>query len=70
MAQVDTVIVAEEPRLAEHFDAMRAELADMLGIPSDAVGVKAKTSDGMGFPGRREGVIAQAIVLLQQKEPS
>ena len=70
VAQVDTVIVAEEPRLAEHFQAMRAEVAAMLGIPLDAVGVKAKTSDGMGFPGRREGIFAQAIVLVQQKEPS
>ena len=70
VVQVDAVIVAEEPPLAMHYDAMRGEMADMLGIPRDAVGVKAKTSDGMGFTGRKEGIFAQAIVMVKKKEPS
>ena len=68
VVQVDTVIVAEKPRLSEHFDAMREEMAGMLDIPLDAVGIKAKTSDGMGFTGRREGIFAQAVVMVQHKE--
>ncbi len=70
VVQVDAVIVAEKPHLSEHFDAMRGAVADMLGIPMDAVGIKAKTSDGMGFTGRQEGIFAQAIVMAQRKEPS
>ncbi len=70
VVQVDTVIVAEKPRLSEHFDAVRGEVAEMLGISADAVGVKAKTSDGMGFTGRQEGMFAQAVVMVQQKESS
>jgi 2-C-methyl-D-erythritol 2,4-cyclodiphosphate synthase len=70
VVQVDAVIVAEEPSLAKHFDAMRGEMANMLGIPLDAVGVKAKTSDGMGFTGRKEGIFAQAVVMVKKKEPS
>jgi 2-C-methyl-D-erythritol 4-phosphate cytidylyltransferase/2-C-methyl-D-erythritol 2,4-cyclodiphosphate synthase len=49
---------------------MRGEVANILGIPMDAVGIKAKTSDGMGFTGRQEGIFAQAIVMVQRKEPS
>jgi 2-C-methyl-D-erythritol 2,4-cyclodiphosphate synthase len=68
LVQVDTVIVAEEPPLAPHFEAIRAALAALLGIPPDAVGVKAKTFDGMGFAGRKEGMAAQAVVLLESKD--
>ena len=67
VVQVDTVIVAEKPRLSDHFDSIREKVADMLEIPKDAVGIKATTSDGMGFTGRGEGISAQAIVMVQQK---
>lgn len=67
VVQVDSVIVAEEPRLADHYEAIRKGVADLLGIPFDAVGVKAKTSDGMGFTGRREGIFAQAVVLVEKQ---
>jgi len=68
LAQVDTVIVAEEPPLAPYFHAIREALAALLRVPAEAVGVKAKTFDGMGFTGRGEGILAQAIVLLESKE--
>ena len=68
LAQVDTVIVAEEPPLAPYFHAIREGLAVLLRVPAQAVGVKAKTFDGMGFTGRGEGILAQAIVLLESKE--
>ena len=68
LAQVDTVIVAEAPPLAPYFHAIREGLAALLRVPAEAVGVKAKTFDGMGFTGRGEGILAQAIVLLESKE--
>jgi len=64
--QVDAVIVAEEPPLARHYEAMRKEVSALLKIPIEAVGVKAKTTDGMGFTGRKEGIAAQAVVLLEK----
>jgi 2-C-methyl-D-erythritol 2,4-cyclodiphosphate synthase len=67
IVQVETVIVAEEPPLAGHYEAIRNGLAGLLGIPAEAVGVKAKTTDGMGFTGRKEGIFAQAVALVEKQ---
>jgi 2-C-methyl-D-erythritol 4-phosphate cytidylyltransferase/2-C-methyl-D-erythritol 2,4-cyclodiphosphate synthase len=64
----DTTIVAERPRMAEHADAIRDSLAAALGVPRDRIGVKATTTEGLGFTGREEGIGAQAIVRLVEKE--
>lgn len=58
------VAVAEEPRLAPHLDAMAHAMAEALGLADSAVHVGATSTDGMGFPGRGEGVMASATVLL------
>ena len=65
-ANIDSVVVCERPRLAPHVDAMRANLAADLGIAIDAVGIKATTSEKLGFTGRGEGIAAQAVVLLER----
>jgi 2-C-methyl-D-erythritol 2,4-cyclodiphosphate synthase len=65
-ATCDSVVVCERPRLAPHVEAMRALLAADLGIGVDAVGVKATTSETLGFTGRGEGIAAQAVVLLER----
>ena len=65
-ANIDSVVVCERPRLAPHIDAMRANLAADLGIATDAVGIKATTSEKLGFTGRGEGIAAQAVVLLER----
>ena len=64
VGNVDSVVVCERPKLAPHIDAMRANLAADLSVPIDAVGVKATTSEKLGFTGREEGIAAQAVVLL------
>ncbi len=66
VVNVDLVIVAERPRLAAHRAEMIALLAAALGVGSEAVGVKATTTEGMGFEGRGEGVSATAVCLLEQ----
>ena len=61
---VDSVIVAQEPKLSPYRDRMRANLAHAMGIDTECVGVKATTSEHMGFEGRQEGISAQAVALL------
>jgi 2-C-methyl-D-erythritol 4-phosphate cytidylyltransferase/2-C-methyl-D-erythritol 2,4-cyclodiphosphate synthase len=62
---VDAVVVCEEPRIAPLAEEMRNSIADMLSVPSDRVSVKGKTTEGMGFEGRGEGISAWAVALLR-----
>lgn len=64
VANVDITIVAQEPKLAPHIDAMRYNLAKDLRVDPARVSVKATTSEGMGFTGRGEGIAAFAVALL------
>jgi 2-C-methyl-D-erythritol 2,4-cyclodiphosphate synthase len=64
VGNVDVVAVLEEPRLAEHRQPMRERLAEALDTGIENVWVKAKTTEGMGFEGRREGISAMAVCLL------
>lgn len=64
VGNLDTVIVAERPKLKPHIEAMRAKLASQLGIDPDQVGVKATTNEKLGPTGREEGIAAYAVVLL------
>jgi 2-C-methyl-D-erythritol 2,4-cyclodiphosphate synthase len=68
VGNVDVTVVCERPRLAPYRQAMRAALAGVLGVAEDAVGIKATTTEGMGFEGRGEGVAASAVCLLQWAE--
>jgi 2-C-methyl-D-erythritol 2,4-cyclodiphosphate synthase len=64
VSNVDCTVIAQAPRLAPHIEAMRAHLADDLGIAPAQVNVKATTTEGMGFAGRAEGIAAHAVTLL------
>jgi len=63
--QVDSVVLAEEPKLAPHFVRMRETLARLLGVEPAEVNVKAKTTEGLEALGRGEAMAAQAIALLE-----
>jgi 2-C-methyl-D-erythritol 2,4-cyclodiphosphate synthase len=65
VVNVDLVVMAEAPRLAEHRTAMKDNLAAALGVPPADVGVKATSTEGMGFEGRGEGISAMAVCLLE-----
>ncbi|APB32443.1 2C-methyl-D-erythritol 2,4-cyclodiphosphate synthase [Gloeomargarita lithophora Alchichica-D10] len=64
VANVDTVVVAERPKLKPHLPAMQARLALALGVMPDQVGVKATTNEQLGPVGREEGIAAHAVALL------
>ena len=61
---LDATIVAEKPKLASHLLLMREKLAEVLGAPLDQINIKAKTTEGMGFCGRKEGIAAYAVISL------
>lgn len=65
IVNADVTLVCERPKIRPHRDAMRQRLAELLGVPLDRVSVKATTTEGMGFTGRQEGLLAQAIVAVE-----
>jgi 2-C-methyl-D-erythritol 2,4-cyclodiphosphate synthase len=64
--QADVVVVAEQPRIGPHRDAMRAALAPALGTGTSAISIKGKSNEGMGWIGRGEGIACMAVVTLIQ----
>jgi 2-C-methyl-D-erythritol 2,4-cyclodiphosphate synthase len=66
VGNVDSVIVAEQPKMKPHIEAMRTQLATVLGVDPSQVGVKATTNEGLGPVGRQEGIAVHAVALLVQ----
>ena len=64
VVNVDATVIAQAPKLAPHIAAMRANLAADLGVAQEAVNIKAKTTERLGFVGRGEGIAAEAVALL------
>jgi 2-C-methyl-D-erythritol 2,4-cyclodiphosphate synthase len=68
VVNVDATVLAQAPRLAPHLPEMAKRLADVLGIPLDRTSVKAKSPEGLGLLGRREGIAAMAVVSVEMPE--
>ena len=66
---VDCTVIAEEPKVGPYRAAMRERIAEILGIALDQVSVKATTTEGLGFTGRREGIAAQAVASIRIGQP-
>ena len=64
IVNADVTLICEAPKIGPHRDAMRARISEILGIAIDRVSVKATTSEGLGFTGRREGIAAQAVATV------
>ena len=64
LVHVDATLICEEPRIGPYREEIRTRLAALLGLPATAVSIKATTTDGLGFTGRREGIAAQAIATV------
>ena len=65
IGNVDAVVIAEAPKIAPHAAAMRARVAKLLGVEVSAVGIRGTSTNGLGFPGRSEGIAAMAVVSLE-----
>ena len=65
VAHVDVTLICEAPKIGAHREAMRARIAEIIGLDVSRVSVKATTTDGLGFTGRGEGIAAQAVATLR-----
>jgi 2-C-methyl-D-erythritol 2,4-cyclodiphosphate synthase len=66
IVNVDVVVIAQQPTLAPHVDAMRARLAETLRIPMERIGIKGKTNEGVDAVGRGEAIATHAVALLRR----
>ena len=64
---VDCTIIAQKPKLASFMNQINSSLAAILQLPVDCVNVKAKTNEKLGFEGKEEGIVAQAVILLEAR---
>lgn len=69
IVNVDVTLICERPKVKPHRQAMRDRIAGLLGLPLDAVSVKATTTEGLGFTGRGEGLAAQAVATVEMPTP-
>ncbi|MEX2584483.1 MAG: 2-C-methyl-D-erythritol 2,4-cyclodiphosphate synthase [Gemmatimonadota bacterium] len=68
VVNVDVTLIAEEPRIQPHVEAMRRRLSEVIGIAPTHVSVKGKSNEGMGWIGRSEGIAAHSVVLINRIE--
>lgn len=66
ISNIDATIIAERPRMAPHIQAMRTHVAQHLHLEIEQVSIKATTTDGLGFTGRREGIACYAVALIER----
>lgn len=64
---VDSVIIAQQPKMAPHIEQMRNNLAAAINVDIDRIGVKATTTEQLGYEGRQEGISAKAVCILKTK---
>jgi 2-C-methyl-D-erythritol 4-phosphate cytidylyltransferase/2-C-methyl-D-erythritol 2,4-cyclodiphosphate synthase len=62
---IDCTVIAEAPKIGPHRERIRSRIAEIAGLSVDQVSVKATTTEGLGFTGRREGIAAQAIASIR-----
>ncbi len=65
---IDSIIIAQKPKMAPHIEQMRKNIADTLGLDISRVNVKATTEEGLGFTGKGEGISSQAVALIMSVE--
>ena len=66
VGNIDATVCAERPKLNPHIPAMQACLAEVMGVDSDVVSIKATTTEKLGFTGRQEGISAYAVCLIEK----
>lgn len=68
IGNLDSIIVAERPKMAPHSEAMKKNIAEALSIDPYLVGIKATSTEGLGFTGKEEGIASHAVALLKKSE--
>jgi len=66
ISNIDCTIICEEPKIQPYAEKMTSNLSKILNLSSDRISVKATTSEGLGFTGRKEGIAAQAIITVRK----
>ena len=66
IVDIDSIIIAQAPKMSAYRDKMQENLCNALGLYANQVGVKATTTENLGFEGRKEGIAAQAVCLLEK----
>ncbi len=67
IVNIDSVLILEEPKISSYIPKMKESIAEVLGINKNKINIKATTSEGLGYCGRKEGAAAQSIVLLEER---
>lgn len=67
LLNADMVIIAEEPAMSSYIESMKTNIAEILSVPESLISVKATTTEGLGICGRKEGIAAQAVVMLTEQ---
>ena len=67
IVNIDSNVIAQEPKISPHFEAMRGRIAEILGVPVESVSVKARTSEGIGAIGRGNAISTNAVALIEKK---
>jgi 2-C-methyl-D-erythritol 2,4-cyclodiphosphate synthase len=67
IVNVDAVVVCQEPKILPHREEIRRSIADLMGIDATRVNVKGKTTEGLGFTGKKEGIESYAVCLLEER---
>ncbi|NDV59913.1 2-C-methyl-D-erythritol 2,4-cyclodiphosphate synthase [Bacteroides sp. 519] len=67
IGNIDSTICAEQPKLNPHIPAMQSALAEVMGIDTEDISIKATTTEKLGFTGRQEGIAAYATVLIEKR---
>lgn len=70
IVNIDATVIAQEPKIAPHIQAMKSNIAKALGLNINRVGIKATTNEHMGFVGRGEGIAAMAVASIELPEPA
>ena len=65
VANIDATVILQRPKIAPYIENMRSNIAETLGINTSSVNIKATTEEGLGFTGRKEGIAAHAVVLIE-----
>ena len=68
IVNTDATVIAQEPKLGPHIQKMRERIAEAMGVEKQQVSIKAKTNEGMGALGRREGIAVHAVALVEKED--